>query len=59
MRDLYIVVESLRNSSDLLSSRLASWIAQHLIFAEPKGIVWRQHQPVLWTGQASMWTRIL
>ena len=50
MRDLYIAVESLRNSSDLLSSRLASWIAQHLVFEDTKGLVWREQQRVLWTG---------
>ena len=50
MRDLYIVVESFRNSSDLLSSRLASWVAEHLVFAEPKGHLWRHQQLLLWTG---------
>ena len=30
----------LRNSSDLLSSRLASWIGQHLVLVDGRGPLW-------------------
>ena len=40
MRDVYISVESLRNSADLLSSRLASFVCGHLHFVDPHGPDW-------------------
>ena len=50
MRDIYISVESLRNSSDLLSSRLASWIGQHLVLVDGRGPLWREQRRELWMG---------
>jgi hypothetical protein len=40
MRDLYITVEALRNSIDLLSSRLAGWIASCLTFVDSRDVQW-------------------
>ena len=50
MRDLYISVESLRNSGDLLSSRLGSWVCSCIRFVGEQGPLWRKHQMELWTG---------
>ena len=49
MRDLYITVESLRNSSDLLSSRICTWILERLAFADGRGMEWEEEQTRLWT----------
>ena len=49
MRDLYIVTASLRNSSDLFTSRIYTWIAQSLIFVEPRGAVWEAEARELWS----------
>ena len=38
MRDLYISTASLRNSADLFSTRIATWIANVFIFEEPTGL---------------------
>ena len=40
MRDLYISVESLRNSADLISTRICSWISRMLSYAPPRGEDW-------------------
>lgn len=50
MRDLYISVESLRNSADILSSRLASFIAEHLVFVDENGAEWKELRRELWMG---------
>ena len=50
MRDLYISVESLRNSADLLSSRLASWVGSCIRFVGEQGPLWRKHRRELWSG---------
>ena len=48
MRDIYITVESLRNSMNLLSSRVSAWICQRLCFHEDRGPQWRESQIQLW-----------
>ena len=48
MRDLYISVESLRNSADLLSSHMASWILSVLTFVDAQDEIWVQEYRVLW-----------
>ena len=48
MRDLYISTASLRNSADLLATRIATWIGQSLIFVESRGSVWREESRELW-----------
>ena len=47
MRDVYIAVESLRNSADLVSSRLASFIHQSLVFVDGRGPDWVDRRRVL------------
>ena len=48
MRDLYIATASLRNSADLFSTRIATWIGQSLTFVETRGSVWREEMRELW-----------
>ena len=48
MRDLYISVEALRNSMDLLSSRVTEWVCQQLRFCEPRGQAWKDQQQEFW-----------
>ena len=48
MRDLYISTASLRNSADLFSSRITTWISQCLVFVEPRDAVWREEARELW-----------
>jgi len=48
MRDLYIAVESLRNSSDLICTRMATWVASRLQFVEGRGEEWKTQQRELW-----------
>ena len=48
MRDLYVSVESLRNSSDLLSSKVAEWVCLRLSFRESRGQSWKDEQEELW-----------
>ena len=50
MRDLYIAVESLRNSADLLSSRICSWVGLHLVFREGQSPEWLDQRRVLLEG---------
>ena len=50
MRDLYISVEALRNSTDLLHSKMNSWIVQRLDFREARGLDWVCRQRDLWTA---------
>ena len=40
MRDLYISVESLRNSADLISSRVGGWVASKIRLAPPRDESW-------------------
>ena len=47
MRDLYISVESLRNSMDLLSSRLAGWLTSVLCLVEPRDVQWQDDRRAL------------
>ena len=48
MRDLYVSVESLRNSADLLSSHMVSWITSVLTFADERDEAWVQEHRELW-----------
>jgi len=50
MRDMYISVEALRNSTDLLHSKMNSWIVQRLDFREARGLDWVCRQRDLWTA---------
>ena len=50
MRDLYIAVESLRNSSDVLCSHMSSWVCQRLQFVEERGSAWRVQARELWAA---------
>ena len=50
MRDVYISVEALRNSADLLHSRIGSWIALTVDFREARGMDWVCRQRELWTA---------
>ena len=48
MRDLYITVESLRNSADLISSRISDWVGQRLSMAPPRSESWiREHRELM------------
>ena len=44
MRDIYISVESLRNSADLISSGMASWVVRNLVFVEERGALWKHRR---------------
>ena len=48
LRDVYVSVEALRNSYDLITSRLLSWISQRLSYAPAQSAFWMQHQRFLW-----------
>ena len=48
MRDMYVAVESLRNSADLLSSRMASWVISCLSFVDARDEAWVQEHRELW-----------
>ena len=50
MRDLYIAVESLRNSSDLLGTHMSAWIGSRLKFVDERGSAWRERARELWTA---------
>ena len=49
MRSLYVAIESLRNSADLLWGRLSHWIASRLRFTQPRGAEWQDTARLLWT----------
>ena len=40
LRDLYVVIESLRNSADLIDCYIAQWVMLRLAFAPPRGQDW-------------------
>ena len=48
MRDLYIATASLRNSADLFTSRINSWVAKSLKFVESRGAAWEAEARELW-----------
>ena len=50
MRDIYIAVESLRNSADLLESRMNSWVAGRLRFVDGRDASWTVQRRVLLEG---------
>eukprot|EP00974_Lingulodinium_polyedra_P048776 4684261-Lingulodinium_polyedra.AAC.1 len=47
-RDLYVGIESLRNSWDLLMKHLGSWISDRLRFHDGKDEAWVAEHQVLW-----------
>ena len=47
MRDLYVAIESLRNSADLLSSRVSQWVLSKLRFTESRGEEWQDARRAL------------
>ena len=48
MRDVYVAVESLRNSADLITSRISTWVSARLQFVEPRSAEWKDEQRALW-----------
>ena len=50
MRDIYISVESLRNSADLLSSRINSWVCERLRWADGRDPQWGLQRRMLLEG---------
>ena len=48
LRDVYVAIESLRNSYSLLNKHLAEWVALRLSFAEPRGQEWVDQRTALW-----------
>ena len=47
-RDVYIAIESLRNSSDLISRHISEWIASRLSLVPRRGEAWVDRQRQLW-----------
>eukprot|EP00974_Lingulodinium_polyedra_P057596 5543865-Lingulodinium_polyedra.AAC.1 len=51
LRDVYIGIESLRNSHDLISAHVADWVATKLSFRQASpGEEWKQQQRALWSA---------
>ena len=50
MRDLYVAIESLRNSADLLWCHMCDWIQSCLRFVEPRDESWHDNARMLWTA---------
>ena len=48
MRDTYVCIESLRNSSDLLAKHIGHWVALRLRPQAHKGSKWVEQQRCLW-----------
>ena len=47
MRDIYISVESLRNSADIISSSVSAWVLRMISFAPPRENQWMDEQRAL------------
>ena len=47
MRDIYISVESLRNSAEIISSSMSTWVPRMLSFAPPRETEWMDDQRAL------------
>ena len=50
MRDVYISVEALRNSADLLHSRMNTWLVSVMDFHPARGEDWVGRQRAVWTA---------
>ena len=48
MRDLYVAVQSLRNSADLVSSSVCGWVVSRLRFAPGRDEAWLSEKRQLW-----------
>ena len=48
MRDVYIAIESLRRSADLIDSHMYAWISGNVRVREDRGQEWVQHRRTLW-----------
>ena len=48
VRDVYIVIESLRRSADLISSHLYAWLYSKLKATADRGEVWVEQRRTLW-----------
>ena len=48
MRDIYIAIESLRRSADLIDSHLYEWISAKMPYHDDPGDDWVQRRRVLW-----------
>ena len=48
MRDIYIAIESLRNTADLISEHMASWVSSRLKFVDDRGPDWVAEQQQVW-----------
>ena len=48
MRDIYVGIESLRNSHDLLHSFVGEWVASRLSLHEGKPLEWQESQQAMW-----------
>ena len=48
MRDIYVAVESLRNSADLISRHIGEWVSLRLRAADDRGPEWRSDQQQVW-----------
>ena len=48
MRGIYVGIESLRNSHDLLHSFVGEWVTSRLSFHEGKPLEWQESQQAMW-----------
>eukprot|EP00974_Lingulodinium_polyedra_P041564 3991624-Lingulodinium_polyedra.AAC.1 len=48
LRDVYISIESLRKSFDLLKNYMPLWIEAKITFRPPMGDAWVEEQCMLW-----------
>ena len=48
MRDIYIAIESLRNTADVISEHMASWVSSRLKFVDDRGPDWVAEQQQVW-----------
>ena len=48
MRDLYVSVESLRNSADVITSHMTRWVFSVLQFVDARSGQWKEEQRMLW-----------
>ena len=61
IKDIYIVIESLRNAYSLLYSHMGQWLLDKMRFVDDDDVVPRQHLEALWAalGVDSEWVDIL
>ena len=58
MRDIYVAIESLRKSADLLSKHLAMWVSKRLRMVPPRGLAWVESQRVLYNALSVDWETV-